>query len=414
MANEPSPPSLPEGFDKASLTEVVPVFSHKIHLFRNKFLIPGLMIAVASVLFLWVPLTATTYVWLLADYLMLTLFCIVYFYSEIDRPLSLYIVPALIIFAIMQVPMWLYPVKCPTTAAVCGRSASLWYGIYYAFDAFWQDILLKVVGAGNATWQNIVAMIAQPGLREEFVKAIPALLGAGLTLAEVPTIFILAILLPPVGLLVNGQRAATALNIVLMIVCTIAAFAAKFYPLLLVIPLQAVVAVALHRRRHVNAKPSRLHELLRVRDPLDGLMIGVASGLMFTLLENMFQYIPQQGSDVLKTTGGTPDLAFLAELLLLIPRSLDSIVAHFGWAGISGYFIGLIVLRPKGWPVLLAIGWLLPALLHGLFDGLLASNLNWWVLPLDIVSFILFLGCLLKARQLHMSLYAESVAAHQE
>ncbi len=29
MANEPSPPSLPEGFDKASLTEVVPVFSHK-------------------------------------------------------------------------------------------------------------------------------------------------------------------------------------------------------------------------------------------------------------------------------------------------------------------------------------------------------------------------------------------------
>ncbi|HTJ03502.1 MAG TPA: PrsW family glutamic-type intramembrane protease [Methylovirgula sp.] len=411
MNDKPTPPSLPVGVNKASMTELVPFASHKIHLFRNKFFIPGFLIAVTAVVFLMMPTDNTIGLWLLADYFMFTLFCVIYFYVEIDRPLSLYIIPVAIIYIVMQVPMWIYPASCPS--GLCGRSVTLWYGIYYAFDALWQGIGLKIVGAGNSVPQNVASMFAQPGLREEFVKAIPALIAAGLTVAEAPAIYALAILLPPVGLLVSGQRKTAIISFILVAVCIFLVIATRTYVPLLILPLQAVIAVAIHRRhRDPNAKPSKLHELLRLRDPLDGLMIGIASGLTFTLLENMSQYIPEAGRAAQQHGGH--DTQVLSELLLLIPRSLDSIIAHFAWAGISGYFIGLIVLRPQGWPLMLALGWLVPAFLHGAFDGLLTSNLDWWVLPLDLVSFILFLACLLKARQLHMALFEDGKTAQRE
>lgn len=413
MTDKPSPPSLPVGVDKASMTELVPFASHKIHLFRNKFFVPAFLIALTAVVFLMLPTDNNLGLWLLADYFVFTLFCVIYFYVEIDRPLSLYIIPVAMIYVIMQVPMWIYPTSCPS-GGICGRTVTLWYGIYYAFDAVWQDVLLKIVGAGNSVPQNIASMFAQPGLREEFVKAIPTLIAAGLTVAEAPAIYALAILLPPVGLLVSGQRKLAIVNFVLVALCLILVMVTHVYAFLLLVPLQALIGVILHRRhRDPHAKPSKLHELFRLRDPLDGMMIGVASGLTFTLLENMGQYIPQAGKTV-QQQGGAHDSQVLSELLLLIPRSLDSIIAHFAWAGISGYFIGLVVLRPKGWPILLAIGWLVPAFLHGAFDGLLTSNLDWWVLPLDLVSFILFLACLLKARQLHMALFEDGKTAARE
>lgn len=413
MTDEHRPPSLPIGVNKASMTELVPVMSHKIHLFRNKFFIPAFLIAITAVVFLMMPTDNALGLWLLADYFMFTLFCVIYFYVEIDRPLSLYIIPVVMIYIIMQVPMWIYPTSCPS-GGVCGRTVTLWYGIYYAFDAVWHDVWLKIVGPGNSVPQNIAAMIAQPGMREEFVKAIPALISAGLTVAEAPAIYALAILVPPVALLVSGQRKTAIFSFILVVACIVLVMATRTPALLLLLPLQAVIAIALHRRhRDPNAKPSKLHELLRLRGPLDGMMIGIAAGLTFTLLENMSQYIPEAGNAV-QQQGGSHDSRILSQLLLLIPRSLDSIIAHFAWAGISGYFIGLVVLRPKGWPILLAIGWLVPAFLHGAFDGLLTSNLAWWVLPLDLVSFILFLACLLKARQLHMSLFMDGATAARE
>jgi hypothetical protein len=412
MTDDPSP-HLSPAMNKASMTELVPVMSHKIHLFRNKFFIPGFLIAITGVVFLMMPTDNTLGLWLLADYFMFTLFCVIYFYAAIDRPLSLYIIPVVMIYVIMQVPVLIYPTSCPS-GGLCGRSVTLWYGIYYAFDAMWQGVWLKIVGGGSSVLQNIASMFAQPGLREEFVKAIPALIAAGLTVAEAPAVYALALLLPPVGLLVSGQRKMAMVNFILAAISIALAMATRIYALLLILPLQAVIAVAAHRRhRDPNAKPSKLHELLRLRGPLDGMMIGIASGLTFTLLENMSQYIPEAGNAV-QQHGGSHDSRVLSELLLLIPRSLDSIVAHFAWAGISGYFIGLVVLRPRGWPILLAIGWLVPAFLHGAFDGLLTSNLAWWVLPLDLVSFILFLACLLKARQLHMSLFEDGATAARE
>jgi hypothetical protein len=63
-------------------------------------------------------------------------------------------------------------------------------------------------------------------------------------------IYIVAVLLPPLGLLLNGQPFAAVLNFALIIPCVL--FGLVFHVLLLVPSLHAVVAVHMKReeRRH--------------------------------------------------------------------------------------------------------------------------------------------------------------------
>ena len=63
-------------------------------------------------------------------------------------------------------------------------------------------------------------------------------------------IYILAVLLPPIGLLVNGQPFSALLNLVLIVPCVV--FGLVFHALLLVPSIHAVVAVHMKReeRRH--------------------------------------------------------------------------------------------------------------------------------------------------------------------
>jgi len=63
-------------------------------------------------------------------------------------------------------------------------------------------------------------------------------------------IYVLAVLLPPIGLLLNGQPFAAIFNLVLIVFCAI--FGLCFHVLLLVPPAHAVIAVHLKReeRRH--------------------------------------------------------------------------------------------------------------------------------------------------------------------
>ena len=63
-------------------------------------------------------------------------------------------------------------------------------------------------------------------------------------------IYILAALLPPIGLLVNGQPFSALLNLVLIVPCVV--FGLVFHVLLLVPSIHAVVAVHMKReeRRH--------------------------------------------------------------------------------------------------------------------------------------------------------------------
>jgi fumarate reductase subunit D len=65
-----------------------------------------------------------------------------------------------------------------------------------------------------------------------------------------PMIYILAVLLPPLGLLLNGQPFSALLNLVLIVPCLV--FGLVFHVLLLVPSLHAVIAVHMKRedRKH--------------------------------------------------------------------------------------------------------------------------------------------------------------------
>jgi hypothetical protein len=63
-------------------------------------------------------------------------------------------------------------------------------------------------------------------------------------------IYILAALLPPLGLLLNGQPFAALFNLVLLVICVILGFI--FQPLWLLPSVHAIIAVSMkrERRRH--------------------------------------------------------------------------------------------------------------------------------------------------------------------
>ena len=68
-------------------------------------------------------------------------------------------------------------------------------------------------------------------------------------------IYIVAVLIPPLGLLLNGQPFAAVLNIALIIPCLL--FGLVFHVLLLVPSLHAVVAV------HLKREERRLREIVQ-------------------------------------------------------------------------------------------------------------------------------------------------------
>jgi RsiW-degrading membrane proteinase PrsW (M82 family) len=131
-------------------------------------------------------------------------------------------------------------------------------------------------------------------------------------------------------------------------------------------------------------------EKIGVVEPLDGIVMVAASGLGFTLLETLGQYVPS----VIEQTG---EVAI--GLQLLIPRIIGSVFGHMAYSGYFGYFIGLAMLKPsKRWQ-LLAIGWLTSSVLHGFWNA--SASLSSYVTAIaGIVAYIFLVAAILKARQL--------------
>jgi RsiW-degrading membrane proteinase PrsW (M82 family) len=88
---------------------------------------------------------------------------------------------------------------------------------------------------------------------------------------------------------------------------------------------------------------SPLKQKIGVHEPADGIVLGAASALGFTLIETLGQYLPQ----VAKETATTLGLAAgeLASLQILIIRILASMSGHMAYSGYFGYFVGLSVLK---------------------------------------------------------------------
>lgn len=142
--------------------------------------------------------------------------------------------------------------------------------------------------------------------------------------------------------------------------------------------------------------PSPWREWIGIREPLDGILLGAASAVGFTLLETLGQYVPEIMQNTTLQLGS--DASQLG-LQLLIPRLLGSIAGHIAYSGYLGYFIGLGVLNPKQSGLILTIGYLTAAGLHTLWNA--SGSISPLIMALVGILSYAFLGAaILKARTL--------------
>lgn len=143
---------------------------------------------------------------------------------------------------------------------------------------------------------------------------------------------------------------------------------------------------------------SPLHRKIGIQEPADGIVLGAASALGFTLIETLGQYLPQ----VAKETAMNLGLAAgeLASLQLLIIRILASVSGHMAYSGYFGYFVGLSVLKPSKRWLILGIGYLTAAVLHAFWNASALSFGPLALLLVGIVSYSFLISAILKAREI--------------
>ncbi|HLO48625.1 MAG TPA: PrsW family glutamic-type intramembrane protease [Kamptonema sp.] len=146
-----------------------------------------------------------------------------------------------------------------------------------------------------------------------------------------------------------------------------------------------------------NCLRSPWRERIGVWEPLDGILLGTASAVGFTLLETLGQYVPNIIQNA--TLQGGADAGQLVGLQLLIPRILGSVAGHMAYSGYLGYFIGLSVLKPrKRWRIL-GIGYFSAAALHALWNASGTASVLLLAL-VGVVSYMFLAAAILKARAL--------------
>jgi RsiW-degrading membrane proteinase PrsW (M82 family) len=211
------------------------------------------------------------------------------------------------------------------------------------------------------------------------------------TPVSMPYFFVFRTILP--GQIDPAQNYPFAIMFIKML------FAAGFMEeLLKATPILIGLWLSLRAAKSASAGENRAFNLLRVRGPLDGALMGVFAGGGFIFVETAFDYIPRLSSQVLQQTND-PMAAIAMGLLLLLPRVFGGLVGHMAYSGLFGYFIGLSVIRPKQMWKLLAIGYVSSSTIHALWNSVDAISplLNYAVAGASAVALV---GALLKARQL--------------
>ncbi len=166
--------------------------------------------------------------------------------------------------------------------------------------------------------------------------------------------------------------------------------------------LKALPIIGFYLLGRLMKSPRR--ERIGVCEPLDGILLGAASAVGFSLFETLGQYVPGTIAEVAQEMGA--DAGLQAGLQLLIPRILGEIAGHMAWSGWFGYCIGLSILKPRFARRTLAVGYLSAAGLHGLWNSSaeLTNSLGILVLFLLVVigglSYTLLATAIVKARAL--------------
>ncbi|MDB9539641.1 PrsW family glutamic-type intramembrane protease [Anabaenopsis tanganyikae CS-531] len=144
--------------------------------------------------------------------------------------------------------------------------------------------------------------------------------------------------------------------------------------------------------------PSPWRERIGIWEPLDGILLGTASAVGFTLLETLGQYVPDITQNVAQQVG-IGAAGQLAGFQLLIPRILGSVAGHMAYSGYLGYFIGLAVLKPRmSWQIL-SIGYLSASALHALWNATGSIN-GLFLVVVGVLSYAFLMAAILKARVL--------------
>ncbi|GAP94982.1 PrsW family glutamic-type intramembrane protease [Leptolyngbya sp. NIES-2104] len=143
--------------------------------------------------------------------------------------------------------------------------------------------------------------------------------------------------------------------------------------------------------------PAPWNDRVGIWEPLDGILLGAASAVGFTLVETLGQYVP----DMIQTTSLQLGTGWdqLRGLQVLIPRLLGAISGHMAYSGYFGYFIGLAVLKPRQSWLILLIGYLTASGLHALWN-VMGSVSEILLALVGMVSYAFLAAAILKARSL--------------
>jgi RsiW-degrading membrane proteinase PrsW (M82 family) len=141
----------------------------------------------------------------------------------------------------------------------------------------------------------------------------------------------------------------------------------------------------------------KLRDYWGIVEPLDGILLGAASAIGFTMIETLGQYVPAMVQDAQLQAG--LELSQLRGLQLLIPRLLGTISGHMAYSGYFGYFIGLSVLRPHYRWQILGVGYLTAAGLHALWNTM--GGVSPVLLAIvGMLSYAFLAAAIVKARSL--------------
>ncbi len=328
MAQMPPLPQQPYRDDALSTSSLMPFMSKNISLRKSRALIPLIATAATCVL-LFVNghsvrtiADAMTYMKILSIFIVFMIFAGIYYYVGERKNMLWYLFPATIVYLQMKYLLGPY--------------------IYF----------FRTVLPGNVEASGFIPAFfghfVGAGLMEEFMKAVPALIG---------------------------------------------------------------LAIALRLRK--SGQPgSRVERGFALDGPVDGLLYGVAAGGAFILVETLFQYVPGEITRQAQQNSGNQAIGVLFGIMLLLPRVLNGVVGHMAYAGVFGYFIGLAVSHPRSIVKLLALGWVVAAVLHGFWNSSQELLGVWGIYVSAAITLFLFVSCILKAKQLEVSRLGGPIDGH--
>lgn len=112
---------------------------------------------------------------------------------------------------------------------------------------------------------------------------------------------------------------------------------------------------------------------------IDGVQLGIAMGLGFAFLENTLYFLQLfKGYD------------FNTLVVVFFLRFLISTIGHLSFGGVMGYYLAMAEIYPTEKKSFTIKAFLIPLMMHGIFDFLLSIQLSFYTVILMIIPIMIF------------------------